>query len=243
MDESDQSNRSNSDASQGSTGPQKDTWTDEHEGTLKMWGEEAKGLSWMHGRCEKWFNVWDRAIGVPAGVLAIMISISIFAASSPQLWLRILQGVIALISGALVFLQNFLDFGKRARSHAEARMHYESHGDSIEAEMSLLRVSRSSVGHFFRTKQKERNDLLLADYPPILDRYIEQYKIKFSQQNIAQPLITDALKEIVIHTDINSGGREPARVASGVVAEVVRREADNPLTKYELNRYHEHEDR
>ena len=233
-------------SSQKSSDGKNDEWTDEHEATLKGWGEEAKGLSWMHGRCEKWFGVWDRMIGIPAGIIAVLVSISIFANSSSHLWIRILQGVVTFISGALVFLQNFLEFGKRTRGHGEARIHYESHADSIEAELSMLRPNRTSAQHFFRAKQKERNDLRLADYPTILDRYIQQYKVKFSQKNIAQPLVTDVLNEIIVHSDGGGGGRggrEPTRVASGVVAEIIRREADNPLTKYELNRYHEQDTR
>lgn len=237
------SERSSSSSSSDSSQHGRNEWTDEHEATLKTWGEEAMGLSWMHGRCEKWFTWWDRLIGIPAGLLAVLVSISIFANSTPHLWLRILQGVVSFLAGAMVFLQNFLDFGKRARGHGDARIHYQCHGKSIADELSLLRIDRMKAGPFFRNKQKEHETLILADYPPILDRYIKEYKEKFSDANIARPLVTDALNAIVVRNDIESGGvRRADKVDSGVVAEMIRRETDNPMTKYELNRYHAHED-
>lgn len=220
----------------------KDPWTDEQEATLKKWGEEAKGLSWMHGKCEKWFNVWDKIIGITGGALAILVSVSIFASNSPILTVRLIQGFVAFLAGALAFAQNFLQFGKRTKGHAQARIRYELHADSIEIEMSLLRSSRESSTQFFRKRQKERAELMKEEYPPILDRYIEKYNIKFGSQNVSKPLITDVLQEIVIQGDQGDAIR-PARVASDTVAAVVQRENNNPLTRYELNRYHEHEER
>ena len=219
-------------------------WTDEQEAILKKWGEQAKGLSWMHGKCESWFNFWDKIIGIPAGVLAVVLSVSIFATSTDQLWARITYGVVSFLVGSLVFLQNFLAWGKRSAEHRDGRVGYEVFADDIESEMALDRASRVSSRLYYRMMKTERKKLALATYPSVIKRYIDEYKRRFNNQSIARPIITDDLTEIVVNSDEspNEGPSHP-RLKPEVISQVIEKENTDPTIRYELDRYHDQDEK
>ena len=219
-------------------------WTDEQEMILKKWGEQAKSLSWMHGKCETWFNFWDKIIGIPAGVLAVVLSISIFATSTDVLWVRIVYGVVSFLVGSLVFLQNFLAWSKRSAEHRDGRINYEVLADDIESEMALDRASRISSRVYYRTMKSEQKKLTLAGYPAVIKRYIDEYKRRFHHQSIAHPINTDNLTEIVINTEDNPTDRPGGNhLTPEVISQAIEKEANDPTIRYELDRYHDQDEK
>lgn len=229
--------------SESSTSPPTDNndWTDEIEAILKKWGEESKGLTWMHTRCDKWFNFWDKMIGLPAGILAIILSLAIFATYENVLGVKIALGITSFIVGSLTFTQNYFNWGKRSARHGEAMIQYQAYADDIEAELALDRTTRQPGKRYYKLIKQRRFILLSADYPPIIDRYIELYKEKLYNTTISRPVIADSITEIHINKDDTKDDKEKSILDSVVIDRIVDLEKRNPSVQYELSRYHHHD--
>lgn len=206
----------------------KDTWTDEQEHVLKIWGEEAKGYAWMHHKSSYWFNMWNKVITIPGILLPIVIGSSFFTDYTNILAVKITYGILLLILSAVLALQAFLEWEKRSSKHKHAYIQYQFYADDIEAELALPRSSRS-VG--FYQKMKEKRQTMFTSYPPIISRYIKLYKKKFDKESISKPTIADKITEIVINTaekDVND---------SKIRQDIVKKENRDPQIQFQIDRY------
>jgi len=206
----------------------KDTWTNEQEHVLKLWGEEAKGYAWMHHKSSYWFNMWNKVITIPGILLPIVIGSSFFTDYTNILAVKITYGILLLMLSAVLALQAFLEWEKRSTKHNEASIQYQFYADDIEAELALPRSSRS-VGLY--QKMKEKRQTMFTSYPLIISKYIELYKKKFGKESIGKPTIADTITEIVINTnekDVND---------SKIRQEIVKKENRDPQIQFQIDRY------
>lgn len=228
--------------------PDQIAWTDELEAMMKKWGEEAKGLNWMHTKCAKWFNYWDKIIGLPAGVLGVVLGMAIFATndtcspSTTDLALKIVFGSISAIAGALVFIQNYLGYAKRSAQHTEAAVQYLVFSVDIEAELTLDRNSRQPAKKFFKQMKHKQASLTLSKYPDIIQRYTEEYKLLLFNSTVARPVAADNITAIEVNKHQgtseetkNPSGHDP--VMTVMIDKILEEERKNAAIQYEMTRF------
>ena len=223
-----------------STDPEDRLWTDDQEAVLKKWGEEGKGLLWMHSKCETWFNRIDKLISLPAGILSVLLGVAIFATYDNLLGVKITFGAISFIAGAFSFTRDYLQYSKRSARHCEAKNQYQLLSDMIETELTLDRSTRQSSKKFFKLVKDRRNQLISANYPSIINRYINAYNKKYHRSGIFKPIITGNLTEIAINRENYPRPPEtPERIDQIAVSRIIENETRNPAVQFELQRYRE----
>ncbi len=210
-------------------------WTDEKEANLQKWGEEAKGYSWMHGKCKTWYSFIDKCIGIPGGLLSIIIGVAIANFSCDgQLWYKITFSILSILAGGFAFLQNYLQYSKRATKHGEASTQYLLLADDIESALALDRSSRQSCKRFYKKIQHQRKQLISLRYPSIMGRYVKKYNKIVYNTDIHRPLVTGNITEININRDERPDeAPRPEPSLNRVINDDSRRQA----LAFELDRY------
>lgn len=211
------------------SGIEKNIWTDEQEHLLKKWGEEAKGYAWMHHKCERWFNVWDKIITIPAVILPALIGSFFFTVYVDVKAVQITYGILLILLTVVTALQTYLEWSKRSTLHKEASLHYQFYADDIEAELALVRSERS-VGLF--QKMKEKRKTMINRYPNIIKKYEDEYKQKFPNNEISKPTIIDVITGIEINNQENNKDNK-----RDIPIEIINKEKYDPKIQYELDRY------
>lgn len=219
-----------------STSSEDEYWSDEQEAILKKWGEESKSLSWMHTKCENWFNRADKIISLPSGILAILIGIAIFYIYDNVQAVKITFGTLSFMTGALSFARDYLEYGKRSARHGEAKNQYQILADIIESELTLDRSTRQNSKRFFKIIKERRIQLIIANYPPIINRYIKSYNSKYYTSGIYKPIITGNLTEIEVNRE-NYPHSGSDRLDPGTIDQIIDNENRNPAIQFELERY------
>lgn len=204
-------------------------WCEEVEQLLKQWGEESKGYAWMHRRCATWFNNWDIVLSIPNGFLAIALSITFFSTDLPR-WVQFLMGGLQFLSGVLIFLVQYFEWGKRSARHEEAQVQFLAFADEIEAELKLPRHRRSSADRFYSRAVKVRRNLIKTAYPPIISMYLNQYGRKFKDKTFSKPTIADGITEITVTQ------RNTPDIFAGT-SEVISKENANSAIQFEVDRF------
>lgn len=213
-------------------------WSDELEAMLKKWGEQAKGLAWMHTKCDKWFGFFNKMIGLPAGVLSVGLSVAIAGTQDNTIAKWIYAGV-AICAGMLIFIQNYLRFGERSALHGAASVQYQIFANDIEAELSLDRSSRQPGKRFFKSMKHRLTALTVSRYPAILDRYVTEYNIRLFNSSVSRPVIAGSITEIQVNQ--NQGDNEKSKdhdpLDTIIIDKMIESERNNPAIQHELKRF------
>jgi hypothetical protein len=216
-------------------------WTDELEAMLKKWGEQGKGLSWMHGKCDQWFSFWDKSIGLPAGALAIGAGLATAGSPANDIT-KWIFGAIMIIAGVLTWIQNYLGWGKRSAMHEEAVVQYQIFADDIESQLALRRDQRQPGKKFYKSMTHRHNTLTSRKYPNIIDRYVTEYNLRLYNSAVARPVVAGGITEIQVNQkesllEPKSKAEEKDSLQEIIIDQILSEERNNPAVQDELERF------
>lgn len=140
------------------------------ERTMRMWGETAAGMRWMHDRS---FEIWTRLeerLNIWNVTLSSVISAGSFMGSGtqaiPQSYVMTLTGILGLAHILISSLAKHYNATHHAAMHQTASRQFGNFHRTIVAKLSLSRTERGDPRAIFAYLTKENERLYTETFPP-----------------------------------------------------------------------------
>ena len=177
------------------------SWSPHMEDLMKMWGEKAAGLRFIHSKSAgKWRGFSNKLTLLSIGISAVASGVSLVAASvdDPTIKNGILYGVggVGLLSSLIQSLKKFYNAEEKAADHGAIAKQFGSYYRFMTLQLGMSREDRMPSGQLsdFALKEYER---MQQDAPPIGGDEIKLFKKTFKQSSQSVPDVCE--DEFVIH--------------------------------------------
>jgi len=177
------------------------SWSNELEDYIKMTGEQARALSWLHKKCEQQFSHLRNWIELPVIVLSAVVGFCSVGSSTifyGKVDLSsIILGCVSLFVSVLNTVNSYFSWSKRAEGHRIASIQYDRLYRYVVIELSLPRSERANPSEILK-HVREFVDRLSEISPQIDTRIIHVYKREIlpSYSNISHPVEVNGLVAI-----------------------------------------------
>jgi hypothetical protein len=179
------------------------SWNSAHEDMLASIADRSLGLSWMHAKCQKWFetaNFWltvpSIAVSTVAGSATIGMS-SLFPNS--QQTASTLIGLLTISTGVLTSINNFMKTSQFGEAHRSASLAHAKLHRIISCEVALRRDQRSNASLFIKVVRSEQ-DRLQEISPTMLEHVVANFRKQFKDRvDLEKPEIAGDLDHVRIN--------------------------------------------
>lgn len=167
------------------------SWSPHMEDLMKMWGEKAAGLRFIHSKSSgKWRGFSNKLTLLSIGISAVASGVSLVAASveDPTIKNGILYGVggVGLISSLIQSLKKFYNAEEKAADHGAIAKQFGSYYRFMTLQLGMSREDRMPSNQLsdFALKEYER---MQQDAPPIGGDEIQLFKKTFKNSSQSVP--------------------------------------------------------
>jgi hypothetical protein len=172
-------------------------WTVQQEQLLVAWAEKASGSAWLHSKSANHYRHRSYWLAVPACVLGYAAGMTSFGTNNDGgQATRIAVGVMGMLAGILVSLQEVFPFKERSAQHHIASLRFLSFFRDVSCELSIPGETRSDASEYTSQKRIEL-DKLHEQTPPVPDRILNMFEKRFADVHIHKPAATGTLQTIV----------------------------------------------
>lgn len=196
------------------------TWNSSHEDMLATIADRSLGLSWMHARCQKWFESCNFWLTMPSIVVSTVAGSATIGLSSlfpqNQQVASTFIGLLTIGCGVLTSVNNFMKSSQFAEAHRTASLSHAKLHRIISCEVALRRDQRSNAQLFIKVVRAEQ-DRLQEISPTMLDGVVQQFKLEFKHcVDLEKPEIAGDLD----HVKINRTSKVPVTTPAPVKEEL-----------------------
>ena len=129
--------------------------TDQQEGItelLKKWQHAIRICHKAHVRTAAHMNRRNRALGITVVVLSTIVGTSVFATldSSPEIWVKILVGILSAMAAVFAGLQTFLNYSEKEEMHKVASQKYGTLRREIEEFLAFPKGDEDSSEEYLK---------------------------------------------------------------------------------------------
>ena len=194
----------------------KKIWTESLEQLILTWAEKASGYAWLHNNSCSLYKKRNLYISIPASIFSYIAGVIILFSNelntnntgttfynktittynTDSSTLRIIVGIIAIISGILSNFQEMFTFKEEGEKHRIAALRFLSFFREISCELSLEPSFRSSPADYITIKRFEF-DKILEQSPNVPDIIIFRFNKRFGKLHIHKPDPTIGLQTII----------------------------------------------
>lgn len=180
------------------------SWNTAQELLLKGISERANGMRWLHNQSQIYFDTINFYLTIPNVVIttvngSITMSLnSLFPDPASQKAALTVIGLIAIFSGILTTINQYLKSAQISEAHRTSAIAYGKLHRIIMNELSLRRDQRPNSMEFLKVVRNEQ-DRLENSAPTILPRIILKFNVQFANRAIEKPEITGDLDEVNIN--------------------------------------------
>ena len=179
------------------------SWNDNMENLIKIWGEKAAGLRFMHDNAaESWKNfsntltLWSICITTVASG-ASLIAASINDEETKNIVLYITGG-ISIVSSLIQSLKKFYNAEEKSANHNAVARQFGSFYRYVTLQMNLTREDRLPSDQLSEQSLKEY-ERLQQEAPPLGPSQIELFRKTFGDSNQAVPDICEKKFNIKVY--------------------------------------------
>jgi hypothetical protein len=208
-------------------------WTHQQEQLLVTWAEKASGSAWLHSKSISHYRHMSYWLAVPACVFGYAAGMMSFGTTdSDANSVRFAIGVMGMLSGVFVSLQEIFPFKELSAQHRMASLRFLSFFRDVSCELSVHANHRVEAAEYISMKRVEL-DKLHEQTPSIPDRIIQLFEARFQDVDIHRPDATGTLQTIVPYGQ--------ARHLTGArLVEVANSESSSLSSQDDPNEYDEH---
>lgn len=191
------------------------SWNSGHEELLASIADRANGSSWMHTKCQRWFERWSFWLTVPSVVMSTLagsatIGLNGLFEESQQKSATVVIGLMTLSCTVFTSINQFMKTSQYAEAHRAAALAYGKLHRTIQSELTLRRDQRVNATDFLKTVRAEQ-DRLQEISPDILDHIVSLFNRVFKDRHdLEKPEIVGDLDHVVVNKSVKhaSFGRE-----------------------------------
>lgn len=200
-------------------------WSNQLESLIAAEGEKARGLSWLHQKCEGLYNFKNNFIAIPVIVLSTLAGTASVGSSSlfpedTKLG-SILIGCVSIGVGILNTIQSYFNFSKKAEAHRIAYLMYNKLFTTVAVELALPREERAQPDQILAQLRQTMERLAeTTPSPPqsIIDAFNRHFKDE--DKTISRPVEVNGLQKIVIFRNPASQVSTPKNISLQVDGEI-----------------------
>ena len=144
----------------------------EQKQLLKAWRDELGTMMRTHYVLSAKVRLLNYILGVPTIVIAMLIASYIFLSLNQELglWIKMLFGLLALLTAILASLQTFLKYSEQAENHRNASARYQALFNAIDQLLAIPPKDEAALGEWC-DKLRERWDELNLEAPNIVRKF------------------------------------------------------------------------
>lgn len=179
------------------------TWNSAHEDMLATIADRSLGLSWMHARCQKWFETYNFWLTMPSIVVSTLAGSATIGLSSlfpqNQQSASTFIGLLTIGCGVLTSVNNFMKTSQFAEAHRTSSLAHAKLHRIISCEVALRRDQRSNAQVFIKVVRAEQ-DRLQEISPTMLDSVVHKFKTEMKDRHdLEKPEIAGDLDHVKIN--------------------------------------------
>jgi hypothetical protein len=176
------------------------SWTTEHENIMIEWADKAMCYRWLHSKSNAMFSRLNTWYTIPVIVLSTLTGTANFAQNrvpvNYQGLFVMLVGSLNILAGIITTIQQFLKITQLNEAHRVSSISWDKFYRNIKIELAKHPNERIDVKHMIKMS-KEEYDRLMETSPPIPEKIIGLFVIKFNSSDefkgIIKPEICDNL--------------------------------------------------
>lgn len=181
-------------------------WSHNMEQLLKMWGEKAFCMRWMHLRAAQYWKGLDSRLSITGIVFSSVASLTSMTSadsnSFPKYQSLIMYTVGALGMMGVLFqsIKRFYSGEEKSSDHIAAAKQYGTFHRTIALQLGMNRESRKphdQLGNWALTEFER----IQRDAPTIQESVLHAFRKEFEGSNIAVPDIVNPNFNIEIHAE------------------------------------------
>ena len=203
-------------------------WTDQTEGLLVKWGDNASCYKWLHDRSFRRFRLKNYLFNIPVIILSTLTGTLNFGINSMVsekyiTYAQISIGCINIFTGIITTLLNFFRYAQNSEAHYNAEIGWSKLNRNISNELALDRASRKEANTFIKSCRSDYDRLI--EQSPVIPLYIiDEFKKKHGGLDLIYPDICDVLSHTEIYREkkdvitMDSPRNSPRNIASAGVS-------------------------
>ena len=179
-------------------------WSNQLENLIAQEGEKARGLAYIHNKCEQIYNRKNNYLTIPIIIASTLAGTASVGSSSlfpddAKLG-SVIIGLISISVGILNTINSYFAFAKKAESHRIAYLQYSKLFSTIAIEMALPRDEREQADHIL-AQLRSTMERLAETTPTPLSDVLDEFNTKFKDKypDVARPQETNGLQKISIY--------------------------------------------
>lgn len=172
-------------------------WNTDQEKLLQHWGEQCKGLSWVHSHSAKKYKKLNDYTSISGIVFSGVAGAGTFVNIHCDTYVAIIVGCIAIASAISSGVNKYLNYQQTSNLHRESSYKFQGLASEIEYQLATSRQYRTDSIKFIQ-ECKELYDSLRGESPNVPDDIIKQFNNKFGESDIAKPEIANGISSITI---------------------------------------------
>ncbi len=171
---------------------EKSKWTRDEEILLQEWSEEILGYAWLHERSSKYYQKQYMLLNIPAIALSAGTGIIIFSDIQPSSIIKLVNGSVSWLAGALVSLQSYFKFEKKAEQHFQMYKLHTAHYHYIQSQLILPPDDRIEPTELIQKIKKGMDDII-GSSPEIPITISRQFYAENKHSPFSKPFVVGKL--------------------------------------------------
>ena len=207
------------------------SWNDNMENLMKMWGEKAAGLRFMHDNASGSWKKFSNTLTIwSIGITTISSGASLIAASLDDEEIKniilYITGGVGIISSLIQSLKKFYNAEEKSADHNAVARQFGSFYRYMTLQMNLTREDRLPSDQLSEQSLKEY-ERLQQEAPPLGGAQIELFRTTFANSEQAVPDVCEKQFNIKVY--------RPLKYVSAKEVEVTKlKPSPSPLNKSDI---------
>ena len=178
-------------------------WTPQHEQILIEWADKAMCYRWLHSKANAMYSTLNAWYTVPVIIISTLTGTANFAQQRVPIKYQSLfimaAGTFNILAGIITTIQQFLKITQLNEAHRVSTIAWDKFYRNIKIELAKHPSERIDPKHMLKIS-KEEFDRLIETSPNIPEKIVNEFKIKFFEQEIFEKIVKPEICDILVPT-------------------------------------------
>jgi hypothetical protein len=178
-------------------------WTPEHEQILIEWADKAMCYRWLHSKANTMYSTLNAWYTVPVIIISTLTGTANFAQQRVPIEYQSLfimaAGTFNILAGIITTIQQFLKITQLNEAHRVSTIAWDKFYRNIKIELAKHPSERIDPKQILKMS-KEEFDRLIETSPNIPEKIVNEFKIKFSEQETFEKIVKPEICDILVPT-------------------------------------------
>jgi hypothetical protein len=179
-------------------------WSSDHEKIFVEWADKAMCYRWLHAKSHTIYATQNAWYTIPVIIISTLTGTANFAQDriprDYQGSYAIIVGGFSILAGIITTIQQFLKITQLTEAHRVSSIAWDKFYRNIKTELAKHPNERMGVLQLLKIT-KEEFDRLMETSPTIPDKVIDEFKIKFKNDEVFSDISKPEICDVMIGTE------------------------------------------